>query len=136
MVSRVPAKHLFRHILRFGTGAVLALSLFCTGFSSSTALAARIYELHDGSEGDPGDGVLSPRAAGNNTDKSTVSLDEKVIPGDYGYLLVPVFTNWASPGTASLRFLLIPRSGPGDGIVIGTASWPSTFSGRWWNHAR
>ena len=136
MVTRVPAQHLFRHILRFGIGAALALSLFCAEFPGSSALAANIYKLRDGSEGDPGDGVLSPRATGNDKDLSAVSLDENVIPGDHGYLLVPVFTNWVSPGTATLRFLLIPRPGPGAGGVTGDSPWSSTFSGRWWNHAR
>jgi len=135
MVTRVPAQHLFRHILRFGAVAALALTLFCAGFSGAPTLAATPYDYADGSEGDPGDGVLSPRAR-EGKDQPADALDQNLIPDDHGYLLVPVFTNWASPGTFSLRFLLIPRSEPGYRIVTGAASWSSLFPGRGWNHAR
>jgi hypothetical protein len=135
MVTRVPAQHLFRHILCFAAGAALVLTLFSAGFSGASALAATPYEFTDGSEGDPGDGVLSPRAR-EGQDQSADDLDENLIPDDHGYLLVPLFTNWASPGTVSVRFLLIPRSEPGYGIVTGVAPWSFLFPGRGWNHAR
>ncbi len=135
MVKRVPAQHLFRHVLWFRTGATLVLALLCIGLSGASALAANPYQYTDVCEGDPGDGVLSPRAK-ENVDQPAGALDEVVVFENQGYLLVPVFTNWTSPGTAAVRFLLIPRSEPGFKIVTGTAPWFSLFPGRGWNHAR
>ncbi len=133
MVTRVPAQHLFRHILRFG--AVMALAFLCAGFSVTSTLAATPYNIANVTEGDPGDGVLEPLAT-EDINSPAGTYDEGIVSGDHGYLLVPVFTSWASPGIPTLRFLLIPRTEPGYGFVTWTAPWLPTFSGRGLNHAQ
>ena len=133
MVTRGLAQHLFRHIYRFGT--VLALALLCTGIFITSSLAATPYNLTNATEGDPGDGVLEPMAA-EELNSSAGACDEGIVVGDHGYLLVPVFTNWASSGIPTLRFLLIPRTESGFGFVTGAAPWFPTFSGRGSNHAQ
>ena len=133
MVTRGLAQHLFRHILRFGTD--LALALLCTGIFITPTLAATLYNMVNATEGDPGDGVLEPMTMEEMT-SSAGTFDEGIVVGDHGYLLVPVFTNWASSGIPTLRFLLIPRTEPGYGFVTGAAPWFPTFSGRGSNHAQ
>jgi len=133
MVTRVLAQHLFRHILR--CGAVLAFALLFTGYFVTSTLAVNPYEMANITEGDPGDGVLEPRAT-EEKNPPAGTLDEGVGFVDHGFLLVPVFTNWASPGIPTLRFLFIPRTEPGYAILTGAAHWFPTFSGRGSNHAR
>lgn len=133
MVTRGQTQHLFRHIPWFG--AVLALALLCAGISVTSTLAATPYNLTNATEGDPGDGVLEPMVT-EEMNSSASSFDEGIVVGDHGYLLVPVFTNWALSGIPTLRFLLIPRTESGYGFVTGAAPWFPTFSGRGLNHAR
>lgn len=133
MVTRGQTQHLFRHILRFG--AVMALALFCAGYSVTSTLAATPYNMANATEGDPGDGVLEPMAT-QEMNSPACTYDEGIVVGDHGYILVPVFTNWASSGIPTLRFLLIPRTEPGYGFVTRAAFWFPTFSGRGSNHAQ
>ena len=134
METRVPAQHLFRNIFWFWI-SILALVLLFAGFPGTSALAANPYKFTDQCEGDPGDGLLSPRVT-EGLGLSAGDLDEDLIFDDHGYFIVPVFTNWASPGTTGVQFLLIPQPGPGFRIVTGTAPWLHNFTGRGWHHAR
>jgi hypothetical protein len=113
----------------------MALALFCAGYSVTSTLAATPYNMANATEGDPGDGVLEPMAT-EEISSSADTFDEGIVVGDQGYLLVPVFTNWTSSGIPTLRFLLIPRTEPGNGFVTGAAPWFPTFSGRGLSHAQ
>ena len=85
METRVPAQHLFRNIFRFWI-AILALVLLFAGFPGTSALAANPYKFTDQCEGDPGDGVLNPRAK-EELDLSAGDLDENLIFEDRGYFV-------------------------------------------------
>jgi len=115
--------------------AVAALVLVMTVIFLAPAMARTPYEMSDGSEGDPGDGVLDPRAKEVVNVYSTRS-DAGQYDDGQGFLLIPMFLHVGAPDFGAPQFLLIRRSGHGPLFVPGAYSWALPRPTRGWHDAR
>lgn len=116
MVSRVPSR------LRAALSA-LALLIFLAALLPANADAVNPYEYTDGSEGDPGDGVLDPAVEGGgsgikNPEQIATTTSSAVLP-PLNFTLVPVYISTGLPGQGT--FIFVPRSW--SRYAFGTKMW-------------
>ena len=135
MTIRVTAQLSFSLTLRLALATVVVLVLFFGVFSGPDALARTPYSYSDGSEGDPGDGLLNPRAVEGKDIQVSLPAEQLYHPG-YRYVLIPIFTRWGFPGYEMPQFMLTSRSAPGGLVRSGARSWTLPWSGRGWHDAR
>ena len=99
------------------------------------AMARTPYDMSDGSEGDPGDGVLDPRAH-EVVNVYSIRSDAGQYDGGPGYLVIQVHFHLAVPGYGAPQFLFFRRSRPGPWILPGAYSWTFPVPARGWHDAR
>lgn len=99
------------------------------------AMARTPYEMSDGSEGDPGDGVLDPRAQ-EVVNVYSIQSDSGHYDGGRGYLVIQMPFHLAAPGHGAPQFLFVRRSRPGPWIMPGAYSWAFPMPARGWHYAR
>ena len=115
--------------------AAAALAIFLPVMLSTPVLGATPYKINDGSEGDPGDGVLDPRGQ-EVVNVYSIRSDVGQYDGGPGYLVIQLPFHLAAPGLGAPQFLFIGRSRPGPWIMPGAYSWAFPVPARGWHDAR
>ena len=129
----------FRHhrlgLFRLGMSLTLILLVSGPGIRDSAALAANIYDYTADYEGDPGDGVLDPRAREDNVRAAGIPSDY-LITSCSGRHAATVSSPWPVLGIPTFPVPLGLRSDSGIRSWAGTPAPPPGYPGRGWPHAR
>jgi len=132
MVSRIPPRPIVQRQFRiflWAGGLALALTLLFPVLDGTAALAATPYEYTDGSEGDPGDGVLNPRGK-EDKEQEIIPLDGFMLRDGRLHPRVSAVQFWSHPYIFTPDFRFVPM------FRMPSESAPLVAARRGWHHAR